>query len=370
MYPEAGGSSLFARQAFNEFWSFFAAWAQMLNYVITIAISAFFVAHYLGGLSWSHCSTSPGDIVFGVVADRAAGAGQRARRQGRGERQRRARRHRLHDPAALVMAGVVPRLSARRSSSTTSSCRDRADVEGLPHRDPDRHDRLHGHRDDLEHGRGGQGRGQDDPRLDQPGDDRRVRHLLHAPVRRAVGAAGPAATPTGQLHHAARPDRGGRRLRRRPDPRHRQAHRPRLRSRRRPSSTSASWPRRSSFVADQRRHHRRLAARVLDGHPPPDARRAAPAAPAATARRGSGILVFSALACVALLPGQADFLGSIYAFGAMLSFTIAHLAVIRLRRSSPTSPRPYRGPGNLRIRGYDAAAVRHPRRGRHGSRSA
>jgi len=43
MYPEAGGSSSFARHAFNELWSFFAAWAQMLNYTITIAISAFFV---------------------------------------------------------------------------------------------------------------------------------------------------------------------------------------------------------------------------------------------------------------------------------------------------------------------------------------
>src|SRR5437016_12945627 len=39
MYPEAGGSSSFARHAFNEFWSFFAAWAQMLNYTITIARS-------------------------------------------------------------------------------------------------------------------------------------------------------------------------------------------------------------------------------------------------------------------------------------------------------------------------------------------
>ena len=48
MYPEAGGASLFARRAFNEFWSFFTAWAQMLNYVITIAISAFFAAHYAG----------------------------------------------------------------------------------------------------------------------------------------------------------------------------------------------------------------------------------------------------------------------------------------------------------------------------------
>jgi APA family basic amino acid/polyamine antiporter len=67
MYPEAGGSSLFARQAFNEFWSFFTAWAQMLNYVITIAISAFFAAHYAGGISWEYFSTSPGDIVFGVA---------------------------------------------------------------------------------------------------------------------------------------------------------------------------------------------------------------------------------------------------------------------------------------------------------------
>src|SRR5579884_4110424 len=66
MYPEAGGSSSFARHAFNEFWSFFAAWAQMLNYVITIAISAFFVPHYIGGLFWHALSHSPGDIVGGI----------------------------------------------------------------------------------------------------------------------------------------------------------------------------------------------------------------------------------------------------------------------------------------------------------------
>src|SRR5438874_11252830 len=66
MYPEAGGSSSFARHAFNEFWSFFAAWGQMLNYVITIAISAFFVPHYIGGLFFSFLKTSPGDIFFGI----------------------------------------------------------------------------------------------------------------------------------------------------------------------------------------------------------------------------------------------------------------------------------------------------------------
>src|SRR3954468_24536125 len=67
MYPEAGGSSSFARRAFNEFASFFAAWAQMLNYTITIAISSFFVPHYLGGvMGIDALRHSPADIVFGI----------------------------------------------------------------------------------------------------------------------------------------------------------------------------------------------------------------------------------------------------------------------------------------------------------------
>src|SRR3954467_11649703 len=67
MYPEAGGSSSFARRAFNEFISFFAAWAQMLNYVITVAISAFFVPHSLGGLFWDALRSPPGDVIAGAV---------------------------------------------------------------------------------------------------------------------------------------------------------------------------------------------------------------------------------------------------------------------------------------------------------------
>ena len=66
MYPEAGGSASFARHAFNEFWSFFAAWGQMLNYIITVAISAFFVPHYLG-VFWDPLRESPGDIVAGIA---------------------------------------------------------------------------------------------------------------------------------------------------------------------------------------------------------------------------------------------------------------------------------------------------------------
>ncbi len=69
MFPEAGGSSSFARRAFNEFWSFFAAWAGMLTYTVTIAISAFFVPHYIGGVFEfaSALRHGPGDTIAACV---------------------------------------------------------------------------------------------------------------------------------------------------------------------------------------------------------------------------------------------------------------------------------------------------------------
>lgn len=66
MHPEAGGSSNFARQAFNESASFIAGWGQMLNYIITVAISAFFVPHYLA-VFWAPLGDGPGDIICGIV---------------------------------------------------------------------------------------------------------------------------------------------------------------------------------------------------------------------------------------------------------------------------------------------------------------
>jgi basic amino acid/polyamine antiporter, APA family len=65
-FPEAGGSSSFARRAFNELASFIAAWGQMLNYIITVAISAFFVPHYLA-VFWEPLGESPGDVIGGIV---------------------------------------------------------------------------------------------------------------------------------------------------------------------------------------------------------------------------------------------------------------------------------------------------------------
>jgi APA family basic amino acid/polyamine antiporter len=66
-----------------------------------------------------------------------------------------------------------------------------------------------------------------------------------------------------------------------------------------------------------------------------------------------GIIIFSAVACLAITTGQADFLGNLYAFGAMLSFTIAHVSVIKLRFRYPNFPRPYLGPMNVMVGGIN-----------------
>ena len=65
-YPEAGGSASFSRHAFDEIVSFVAGWAQMLVYVVTVAVSAFFVPHYLS-IFWEPLNTNPWDIVGGAI---------------------------------------------------------------------------------------------------------------------------------------------------------------------------------------------------------------------------------------------------------------------------------------------------------------
>jgi APA family basic amino acid/polyamine antiporter len=65
------------------------------------------------------------------------------------------------------------------------------------------------------------------------------------------------------------------------------------------------------------------------------------------------ILFFAAIAMALVLPGNTAFLGNLYSFGAMLSFTIAHLSIIALRRHEPDRYRPYKAPWNVRWRGAE-----------------
>ena len=64
------------------------------------------------------------------------------------------------------------------------------------------------------------------------------------------------------------------------------------------------------------------------------------------------LIAVAALVAIALvLPTNVDLLIGIYAFGAMLAFTIAHLSVIVLRFREPQRDRPYRIPVSVSVRG-------------------
>jgi basic amino acid/polyamine antiporter, APA family len=65
------------------------------------------------------------------------------------------------------------------------------------------------------------------------------------------------------------------------------------------------------------------------------------------------ILAFSLVAVLTVLPGETELLATMYSFGAMLSFTIAHLSVIWMRRRLPDRERDWRPPLNLRAFGFD-----------------
>ena len=63
-------------------------------------------------------------------------------------------------------------------------------------------------------------------------------------------------------------------------------------------------------------------------------------------------IVLSGLIAIGLVvPTDVKLLASFYAFGAMLAITIAHFSVLRLRVTQPDAPRPYRVPWSLSWRG-------------------
>ncbi len=67
LLPEAGGCSSFARVAFDDLAGFIAGWAVSLDYILTAAISALFVSHYLASLGLPWLRQAPGDAAFGMA---------------------------------------------------------------------------------------------------------------------------------------------------------------------------------------------------------------------------------------------------------------------------------------------------------------
>ena len=86
MHPERAGSTVFARHALNELWSFIAGWAVLLDFLILIAVTAFVATNYLAAF-WSpfgdgatELAVAIGIVVYVAVRNIAA-AGSAWRRE-------------------------------------------------------------------------------------------------------------------------------------------------------------------------------------------------------------------------------------------------------------------------------------------------
>jgi len=67
----------------------------------------------------------------------------------------------------------------------------------------------------------------------------------------------------------------------------------------------------------------------------------------------NAILIFSIIASVLIATGQITLLVDLYAFGAVLAYTTAHASIIALRIKEPNLPRPFKIPLNIRIKGRE-----------------
>jgi APA family basic amino acid/polyamine antiporter len=65
--PETGGAATFVRRAFNDLAGFLTGWALFLDYLIVIALSAFFLPHYLGAaFKVAALGRHPSDLIVAV----------------------------------------------------------------------------------------------------------------------------------------------------------------------------------------------------------------------------------------------------------------------------------------------------------------
>ncbi|MEA2169665.1 MAG: basic amino acid/polyamine antiporter, family [Solirubrobacteraceae bacterium] len=362
MYPEAGGTSSIARRAINEFWSFFAAWAGMLTYTITVAISAFFVPHYIGGLFWDALRHSPGDIIFGAgVIALLAFINVRGAEESTGVNVVLA----VVDFATqllLVVLGIFIVLSPQTLvdnidlgvAPSWSQFLIAIPIGMLAYTGIETISNM------AEEAK--------DESVTIPASIARVRVAVFAiyftlpavalsalPVK--VATAGSLAVTSGAVDVGEKytqlgltEDQGGfagdpilglvKAMDLGPLQHVGEIYVGLLAATILFLATNAGLIGVSRLVYSMG-IHRQMPDALRQLHP----------------KYGTpwiGIVIFAGIAILAVLPGQANFLGSIYSFGALLSFTIAHISVARLRATQPDYPRPYRGPGNVRIRGYDA----------------
>jgi APA family basic amino acid/polyamine antiporter len=65
--PETGGAAMLARRAFNDPIGFLTGWVLLLDYAIVIALTALFAPHYFGhAIGWERLTRHPWDVVAAV----------------------------------------------------------------------------------------------------------------------------------------------------------------------------------------------------------------------------------------------------------------------------------------------------------------
>jgi basic amino acid/polyamine antiporter, APA family len=342
MFPEAGGSSSFARHAFNEVVSFFAGWGLSLDYIITVAISAFFVPHYLSAF-FPALGHGPGDVIGGAVVIAVLAL---LNIRGIGESTKLnvvlAITDLLTQVALVVLGAVVvldPSLLVNQVhlgvAPSYSQLLFAVSISMIAYTGIETVSNM------AEEAR--------DPGRDVP---RTVNYVLIAVLGIFAGisiismsalpvtqdAAGHYATQLGTTYKddpvlgivSALHLHGG-------------------------METAARYyigalaatilliATNAGLIGISRlswslAEHRQLPGAFCQLHP----RYRTP---------WFTIAFFSVIAMVLLIPGETDFLGNLYSFGAMLSFTVAHISIIALRLRDPARDRPYRAPWNIRIRG-------------------
>jgi basic amino acid/polyamine antiporter, APA family len=67
LHQERGGASTYARYALDEFWSFVAGWAILLDYLIVMAAAAVSISDYLA-VFWGHLADGASEITIAALA--------------------------------------------------------------------------------------------------------------------------------------------------------------------------------------------------------------------------------------------------------------------------------------------------------------
>jgi len=66
LHQDRGGSTVFARYAFNELWSFVAGWAVLMDFIILVAVCAFSATHYAAAF-WSPLSSGTAGTAAAIA---------------------------------------------------------------------------------------------------------------------------------------------------------------------------------------------------------------------------------------------------------------------------------------------------------------